>query len=267
MTIGERTTLTPASWSTRTTTSARGWARRPAPRPRSRSSTFDWDQQIQPRLGISFVPSLEVGDKLYFNFGRYYNTENKSLGRAASPTRIFTTRATFDATGKLLTDVPAANTQNKTVDAGLDPQYTDEYRRSATPRPFGAPGRSRSGGSTARWATSWRTSAPTASATAPSASSSSPTPTASTRPRPCRSTTRRDDRWMGLALNASYTWSRLEGNWDIDFGPRLAVLQLLLHPRRPGRADHRQPRRPAARRPHARGEGLRHDRARAALPG
>ena len=89
--------------------------------------TFDWDQQIQPRLGITFQPSRELGDKLYAYLGRYYNTENKSLVRAASPTRIFTTRATFDATGRLLTEVQAANTQSKRVVPGIDPQYTDEY--------------------------------------------------------------------------------------------------------------------------------------------
>ncbi len=88
--------------------------------------TFDWDQQIQPRLGISFVPDVDKGDKLFFNYGRYYNTENKSLGRAASPTRIFTTRATFDAAGNLISDVPAANTQNKAIEPGIDPQFTDE---------------------------------------------------------------------------------------------------------------------------------------------
>ena len=82
--------------------------------------TFDWDQQIQPRLGISFVPSVSLGDKIYANVGRYYNTENKSLTRAASPTRIFTNRATFDLNGNLISDVPAANTQNKKIDAGLD---------------------------------------------------------------------------------------------------------------------------------------------------
>ena len=39
---------------------------------------------------------------------------------------------------------------------------------------------------------------------------------------------------------------------------RLAVLQLLVHRRRPRRADHRQPQRHPARRPHARRQALRH---------
>ncbi|MBI2213740.1 MAG: TonB-dependent receptor [Acidobacteria bacterium] len=99
--------------------------------------TFNFDQQIQPRIGIAFVPAPSVADKFYANYGRYMNTENKSLERAASPTRIFTTRATFDATGALLSDVPSSSTQSKTVDHGLDPQYTDEYVIGYS-RPVGA---------------------------------------------------------------------------------------------------------------------------------
>ena len=97
---------------------------------------FDWSQELQPRLGIAYVPSVQRGDKLYANFGRYYNTDNKSLGRAGSPTRIFTTRATFDAAGNLIREVPQANTQTKTIDSGLDPQYTDELLAGYA-RPFG----------------------------------------------------------------------------------------------------------------------------------
>jgi hypothetical protein len=27
------------------------------------------------------------------------------------------------------------------------------------------------------------------------------------------------DQYLGLSMNASYTWSRLKGNWDLDYGP------------------------------------------------
>ena len=94
----------------------------PGTKQKKKILTFDWGQEIQPRLGIAYVPRPELGDKVYFNFGRYYNTENKSLGRAASPTRIFTTRAIFDAAGNMISDTPAANTQSKTIDKGLDPR-------------------------------------------------------------------------------------------------------------------------------------------------
>lgn len=180
--------------------------------------TFDWDQQIQPRLGISFVPSRERGDKLYASFGRYSNTENKSLGRAASPTRIFTTRATFDEAGNLISDVPAANTQSKTIDPGLDPQYTDEYVAGYA-RPLGG------GWSAEVWglfrevgnifedvSADGLGNGPFRVSQLPDAYREYTAATLQIDRRPV------DDRFRRLALSASYTWSRLEGNWDIDFG-------------------------------------------------
>jgi hypothetical protein len=180
--------------------------------------TFDWGQQLQPRLGIAFVPAPERGDKVYFNFGRYYNTENKSLGRAASPTRIFTSRAMFDAAGNMISDVPAANTQSKTIDKGLDPQYTDEYLLGYA-RPFGATW------SAEVWGL-YRTvgniyedisadglgNGPFHVAQLPDAYRRYKAATLEVNRRPA------NDRFYHLTVNASYTWSRLSGNWDIDFG-------------------------------------------------
>ena len=184
--------------------------------------TFDWDQQIQPRLGVSFVPQVDLGDKLYAFYGRYNNTENKSLVRAGSPTRIFTTRATFDATGKLTgPEVPAANTQTKTIDKGIDPQYTDEYIVGYA-RPL-----------TRAWSTElfgiYREvgdifedisadglgNGPFHVGQLPDAYREYTAATLMLNRRPI------DDRWMHLNVNASYTWSRLEGNWDIDYDQSL----------------------------------------------
>jgi hypothetical protein len=183
--------------------------------------TFDWDQQIQPRLGITFVPSPEKGDKLYANFGRYSNTENKSLTRAASPTRIFTTRATFDANGVLLSEVPAANTQNKKIDAGLDPMYTDEYLAGYA-RPLGGTW------SAEAWAMYREVgdifedvsadglgNGPFRVSQLPDAYRKYTAATLELNRRPV------DDRFKRLWVNASYTWSRLKGNWDIDYADQL----------------------------------------------
>lgn len=181
--------------------------------------TFDWDQQIQPRLGISFVPDVSAGDKLYFNFGRYYNTENKSLGRAASPTRIFTTRATFDATGRLISDVPAANTQNKRIVPGTDPMFTDEWVAGYA-RPL----------SRAWSAEVWGIyrevgdifedvsadglgNGPFRVEQLPDAYREYTAATLQVYRAPVV------DSLLGLSMSASYTWSRLEGNWDLDYGP------------------------------------------------
>ncbi|HEV7504564.1 MAG TPA: TonB-dependent receptor [Thermoanaerobaculia bacterium] len=180
--------------------------------------SFDWGEQLQPRLGIAFVPNPQRGDKIYGNFGRYYNTDNKSLGRAASPTRIFTTRAMFDAAGNPLSNVPAANTQTKTIDAGLDPQYTDEYLVGYA-RPFGAAW-------TAELWAMYRTvgnifedesadglgNGPFHVAQLPNAYRRYKAVTLTATRRPA------SDQFLRPWINFSYTWSRLTGNWDIDFG-------------------------------------------------
>jgi hypothetical protein len=190
----------------------------PGTKTKAKILTFGWGQQIQPRLGIAYVPRPERGDKVYFNFGRYYNTENKSLGRAASPTRIFTSRAIFDAAGNLLSDTPAANTQSKTIDKGLDPQYTDEYLLGYA-RPFGAVWSAEVWGMYRNVGNIYEDvsadglgNGPFHVAQLPDAYRRYKAATLEVNRRPA------NDRFYHLAVNASYTWSRLTGNWDIDFG-------------------------------------------------
>jgi hypothetical protein len=216
--LGERLTVTLGVLDNKDDYFGEGLGADPGTKTKVKILTFGWDQEIQPRLGISFVPSADRGDKLYFNYGRYYNTENKSLGRAASPTRIFTTRAMFDAAGNLISEVPQANTQSKTIDKGLDPQYTDEYLLGYA-RPF---------------ATNWsaevwgmyRTVGNIYEDVSADGLGNGPfhvsqlsgayrrykAATLEVNRRPA------DDRFYRLSVNASYTWSRLSGNWDIDFG-------------------------------------------------
>ena len=181
--------------------------------------TFDWDQQIQPRLGVSFIPNVTAGDKLYFNFGRYYNTENKSLGRAASPTRIFTTRATFDAAGNLISNVPAANTQNKRIVPGTDPMYTDELVAGYA-RPLSRAWSAEAWGIYREVGNIFEDVSADGLGNGPFRVEQLPDAyreyTAATLQL---NRTRIDDRFLGLTMNASYTWSRLEGNWDLDYGP------------------------------------------------
>ncbi len=216
--FGERLTVTLGVLDNRDDYFGEGLGSTPGTKRKVKILTFDWGQQIQPRLGIAFVPDSVRGDKVYFNFGRYYNTENKSLGRAASPTRIFTSRATFDAAGNLISDVPAANTQNKKIDPGLDPQYTDEYLLGYA-RPFS------STWSAEVWGM-YRTvgniyedvsadglgNGPFHVSQLPNAYRRYKAATLELNRRPA------DDRFYRLTVNASYTWSRLSGNWDIDFG-------------------------------------------------
>lgn len=179
--------------------------------------TFDFDDQIQPRLGITFVPTVGLGDKVFFNYGRYYNTENKSLGRAASPTRIFTTRATFDATGRLLTEVPAANTQNKQIDSDVKPQYTDEWIAGYS-RPLGGPWYGEIWGMYRDVGNIYEDVSADGLGNGPFRVSRLPDAYRRYKAATLQLTRRPNDRFYGLSLSASYTWSRLSGNWDIDFG-------------------------------------------------
>lgn len=217
VTVGDRTTITAGLLLNHDEYFGEGVGATPGTKTKAKILTFDWDQQIQPRLGIAYVPRQQVGDKVYANFGRYYNTENKSLVRAASPTRIFTTRATFDANGNLLSDLPAANTQNKKVDPGIDPQFTDEYILGyATPLGDGWAlelwGMYREVGDIMEDVSAdGLGGGPFRIAQLPDAyrKYEAVTLEVSRAPR---------GRFMNLALLGSYTWSKLRGNWDIDFG-------------------------------------------------
>ena len=218
MTFGERTTVTAGLLVNKDEYFGEVLGPVPGTKREKKILDFDWGQELQPRLGIAFVPSPQRGDKLYANFGRYYNTDNKSLGRAGSPTRLFTTRATFDAAGNLIREVPQANTQTKTIDSGLDPQYTDELLLGYA-RPFGL------AWSAEVWAM-YRNSGnifedvsadglgngPFHVAQLPNAYRRYKAVTLEATRRPVT------DRFFHPWVNFSYTWSRLTGNWDIDFG-------------------------------------------------
>jgi hypothetical protein len=88
--------------------------------------TFGLGQQVQPRLGVNYQLRKGVGDKVYANYGRYYNSDQKSSARSLAPNRLYTNDALFDATtGALISDTQGANTTGKVL-RELDPTYTDE---------------------------------------------------------------------------------------------------------------------------------------------
>ena len=218
--IGNRTTITAGLAFNKDDYFGEGLGATPGTKTKVKILTFDWDQQIQPRLGISFVPNPGLGDKLYAYVGRYYNTENKSLVRAASPTRLFTTRATFDANGNLISDVPAANTQTKTVDAGLDPQYTDEILLGYA-RPFGTVWSAEVYGMYRDVGAIMEDISRDGLGNGPFHVGQLDDAYRKYEAATLMVTRRPNDRYYGLSLNASYTWSKLEGNWDIDYANSL----------------------------------------------
>ncbi|MDQ6801127.1 MAG: carboxypeptidase regulatory-like domain-containing protein [Acidobacteriota bacterium] len=90
---------------------------------------FNFGEQIQPRIGVNYNLRANSGDKLYANYARYSNMEQKSTARGLAPFGLITATATFNATtGALLTDSPnTGETGNAIILPGTKPTYTDEY--------------------------------------------------------------------------------------------------------------------------------------------
>jgi hypothetical protein len=182
------------------------------------NKTFDFEDQVQPRIGAAFVFDKSVGDKLYANFGRYSNMDNQSFSRSAAPIRLVRSTAFFNGTtGALISDVVQGNQTNKRVLENIDPTKTDEILGGYA-RPLGGgwaaevwgmyrktddiiedfPGVNRETGSGFRYGNipGYR------------------------KYRALTLETRKAlrDNW---SLDVSYTLSRLEGNWDLDHGTTL----------------------------------------------
>jgi hypothetical protein len=187
---------------------------------------FGFGDEIQPRVGASYQLREKKGDKLYANWGRYYNMDQKSSGRSLAPNRIFQTQTVFDLNGGVLSSGPLASTTGKLIDPALEPTYTDEFLVGyATPladafsidvfflsriaNNFIEDLPSRLNGSAPD-------SGPYVAANLPCAAFEA-----------CRSADARrtyraltvdvarrfSARWLA---NVSYTWSRLEGSYDLD---------------------------------------------------
>lgn len=89
---------------------------------------FNFGDEIQPRVGINYNLRQNTGDKIYANYGRYSNMEQKSTARGLAPHTIILSRATFDkTTGALLSDTANSGLSfNATIAPGIKPMYTDE---------------------------------------------------------------------------------------------------------------------------------------------
>jgi hypothetical protein len=87
---------------------------------------FGFGDEVQPRLGVSYAIRNGKSDKAYANWGRYYNMDQKSASRSLAPSRIYQTQTIFDLTGAVLSSAPLASTTGKMIDPDLAPTYTDE---------------------------------------------------------------------------------------------------------------------------------------------
>ena len=87
---------------------------------------FGLGDEVQPRVGASYNLRAGKADKLYANWGRYYNMDQKSSGRSLAPSRIFQTQTVFDLNGNVLSSGPLLSTTGKRIDLDIQPIYTDE---------------------------------------------------------------------------------------------------------------------------------------------
>jgi Carboxypeptidase regulatory-like domain len=89
--------------------------------------TFNWDQEIQPRLGIAYNSDLMKGDKFYGSYGRYSNLDQKTTSRSFAPFRIRQDYAYFSGTtGNFLGNQVRGSSAGKVIPPDLKPPYYDE---------------------------------------------------------------------------------------------------------------------------------------------
>jgi hypothetical protein len=176
--------------------------------------SFGFGEQMQPRIGVNYQLRDGQGDKIYGNYGRYFAMDQKSSARSLAPARLFLKDALFNrTTGALISDTPRASTTGKLINPGIDPTYSDEWLVGyATPL-----------------LTSWSldifymnresfdfiedipSSLP---ATGPFRAAQLDGAERTYRALTIEVARRLLNNW---SLTASYAWSRLEGNFDLDY--------------------------------------------------
>jgi len=210
--------------------------------------SFGFDKEIQPRVGFTYALDPNAGDKLYANWGRYNNMDNKSIARAWAPIRIYRNDAYFDTTGKKLSDTPQASETGKVVLPDLKPTYTDEFVAGYS-RPIAGkwtievwgqyrtmkhmledyPTINRSSSSASKYVggnldgqTVSYTSLPTEIQTKLIPFPDFVASKAYRKYTAFSVEIKRQyaDKW---SMTAMYTWSRLKGNWDLDYAAGTAL--------------------------------------------
>jgi hypothetical protein len=175
--------------------------------------TFDFGDEVQPRIGINFNVRPEAGDKVYANWGRYYAMDQKSTSRSLAPKRLYTQDTIFNSvTGALVSDAPRASTTGKVLDPAMAPTYQDEWVIGYATPLFG------------RWGLdvfymnrNLNDVIEDSPRTLPDSSfwySNLPDAERKYQAVVVELSRRFANRW---SLNLSYAWSRLEGNFDIDY--------------------------------------------------
>ncbi len=185
--------------------------------------TIPFSKQWQPRVGAAYEVDSTVHDKLYANFARYDNLDNQSIARAAAPFRLLRVDAFFDrVTGQFIGQTIRSNQQDKRVLPGIDPTDTDELLIGYA-RPLGQ------GLSIEAYGMYRRTTDIIEDFAANGNDPANPHPSdfrygnipGHRKYRAITVEARKtssDNRW---SADLSYTLSKLEGNWDLDYATQL----------------------------------------------
>ena len=190
---------------------------------------FDFKKEIQPRIGFIYVLDEKAGDKIYANFGRYNCMDNKSIARAAAPLRVYQSDAYLLVDGTLLSDTPRAAETGKVLLPDINPTYQDEFLVGYS-RPF---------------AQKWVIDIWGQYRHVKNVIEDFPTVKRETSPssfvygnldgstRAFGALAKRIYRAFNIqiqhpfannwSLSVMYTWSRLTGNWDLDYAPGSAL--------------------------------------------
>lgn len=90
---------------------------------------FGFGDEIQPRIGVNYNLRPDRGDKIYANFGRYSGMEQKSTSRSLAPHSLIQVTAIFDkTTGALISERPSTGSSGAaSIDPNVKAMYTDEY--------------------------------------------------------------------------------------------------------------------------------------------
>jgi hypothetical protein len=184
---------------------------------------FGFGDEIQPRLGVSYQLRDGKGDKAYANWGRYYNMDQKSSARSLAPSRIFQTQTVFDLSGSILSSGPLASTTGKMIDPDIRPIYTDEFLVG-----YATPLAGKYGLDVFFMSRTMHNFIEDMNGTAPDSGPFVAANLPCVAFAACRSAEARRtyraltvdvrrrlaNRWLS---DISYTWSRFEGNFDLDY--------------------------------------------------
>jgi hypothetical protein len=177
---------------------------------------FGFGDEVQPRIGFNYNVRKAAGDKVYANWGRYFALDQKSTARSLAPRRLFTSEARFTLAGQLVSDIPQANTVSKVIDA-LDPPYQDEFLVGYATPLFGM------------WsldvfymhrdADDFIEDIPTVQPFSTFIYRNDPNSDRRYKALTFELGRRMANQW---SMNASYSWSRLEGTYDQDYSGGLS---------------------------------------------